>query len=251
MLLFVLGYLAVAHGCLMFPENAASTVAPAPTSEPTSELTMASTIELWVLNNGAHTDLVLPVVAGGQNWRTVFPDAAFVGPVGNADLIAIGWGDAEFYLQTPSWAALRFSTAARALTGQNASLLHVQYLQRAQLPQQRYRLRISAAQYLALSAFVRSTLSTALPPATAISGARYGVDDAFFAARESYSAFNTCNVWTGRALRAAGVKASRWTPFPWLVTWYLHPENGSALTAWSAPEFPDQSRHIRRAFAHK
>jgi hypothetical protein len=57
--------------------------------------------------------------------------------------------------------------------------------------------------------------------ARAISGAHYGHNDAFFQANGHYSLLQTCNTWTGAGLRAAGVKVSRWTPLPNLVTWYL------------------------------
>ena len=41
----------------------------------------------------------------------------------------------------------------------------------------------------------------------------YGNSDAFYDATGSYSLFHTCNSWTNNALKAAGMKASVWTPF--------------------------------------
>jgi uncharacterized protein (TIGR02117 family) len=48
--------------------------------------------------------------------------------------------------------------------------------------------------------------------------ARY---DAFYPATGRYSAVRTCNAWTGEALRAAGVRIGRWTPFPSTVMRWL------------------------------
>ena len=60
-----------------------------------------------------------------------------------------------------------------------------------------------------LAAFVRDTLGTGGKVANG-----YGPDDVFYDARGTYSAIGTCNEWTGRALRHAGVRVGAWTPFP-------------------------------------
>ncbi len=49
----------------------------------------------------------------------------------------------------------------------------------------------------------------------------YGPRDAFFAANGQYTILETCNQWTGRALRLAGAPVAPWTPFSFLVTWNL------------------------------
>jgi hypothetical protein len=41
----------------------------------------------------------------------------------------------------------------------------------------------------------------------------------FYEANGPYSAFYTCNSWTGEALRAAGVKTGLWTPLSQSVMW--------------------------------
>jgi uncharacterized protein (TIGR02117 family) len=49
----------------------------------------------------------------------------------------------------------------------------------------------------------------------------YGARDAFYSAKGGYSALRTCNEWTGRGLRAAGVRMGIWTPLPWGVMLWL------------------------------
>ena len=51
-----------------------------------------------------------------------------------------------------------------------------------------------------------------------VPGHSYAPNDAFYEAKGSYNAFNTCNAWIGEGLRAAGVAASLWTPFSYNVT---------------------------------
>ena len=52
-------------------------------------------------------------------------------------------------------------------------------------------------------------------------GPGYGVRDAFFLANGRYTIIDTCNQWTGQALRAGGAPVAPWTPFSFLVLWNL------------------------------
>jgi len=208
LLLAITLYVAVACALVFLPANAK------PPAEP-------ATVEAWVLSNGVHTDLVFPVRSATVDWRQLFPLSDFKAPPPDAEFVAIGWGDREFYLHTPTWGHLTAARAFGALSGGNRSLLHVTYLQRAQLRRGAYKLPLSQAQYAQLVAHVRSTLPSGR--AVPIAGAHYANDDAFYEARGSYHLFETCNTWTGRGLRQAGVTVSRWTPFDFNVTWHLQP----------------------------
>ena len=201
-------YVGVAAALMLWPANAR---APA---EPPS-------IEAYVLSNGVHTDLVLPVRSAAIDWRALFDPHDAKAPPPDAEFVAIGWGDRDFYLHTPTWADLTLRRTVGALFGANASLLHVTWLTRVQLRQGAYAMPLSQRQYLALVAHVRGSLpggrTIALP------GAGYGPDDAFYEAKGSYHLFETCNTWTGRGLRRAGVPVSRWTPFDFNVVGRLQP----------------------------
>lgn len=208
LLLAIALYVAVACALVFVPANAK------PSPEP-------SAVEAWVLSNGVHTDLVFPVRSATVDWLQLFPLSDFKAPPPDAEFVAIGWGDREFYLHTPTWGDLTAARAFGALSGGNRSLLHVTYLQRAQLQRGAYKLPLSQAQYAQLVAHVRATLPSGR--AVPIAGAHYANDDAFYEAKGSYHLFETCNTWTGRGLRQAGVTVSRWTPFDFNVTWHLQP----------------------------
>ena len=205
---FVGLYVGVAAALMLWPANAK-----APTEPPD--------IDAYVLSNGVHTDLVLPIRSAAIDWTAVFYPRDAKAPPPDAEFIAIGWGDRDFYLHTPTWADLTLRRAVGALSGANASLLHVTWLTRAQLRQGAYAMPLSQRQYLALVAHVRGSLpggrTIALP------GAGYGPDDTFYEAIGSYHLFETCNTWTGRGLRRAGVPVSRWTPFDFNVVGRLQP----------------------------
>ncbi|MGJ7490373.1 TIGR02117 family protein [Variovorax sp. ZT4R33] len=201
-------YVAVACALMLWPANA----------RPAAE---APAVEAWVLSNGVHTDLVFPIRSATIDWLQLFPHADFKAVPPDAEFIAIGWGDREFYLNTPTRGDLTAARAFGALLGGNRALMHVTYLQRAQLRRGAYKLPLSQAQYAQLVGYVRASLPAGR--AAPIAGAHYGNDDAFYEAEGGYHLFETCNTWTGRGLRQAGVTVSRWTPFDFNVVWHLEP----------------------------
>ena len=170
-------------------------------------------VAIYVESNGIHTDLVLPKVAEGVDWRDLarprdLRDARYA----NFDHVAIGWGDKAFFLGTPRWRDVRPGVVLAAAWGDDRTLLHVEHLPEPTLGPDVRRVVLRPDEYRRLAAFVRASV--------AAGGAHYpGYDrsDAFLDARGRYSALRTCNAWTGEALRMAGVRVGRWTPFPWMV----------------------------------
>lgn len=209
-------YVGTAMALMFWPTADAPAEVPLPAAP-----TGVAPIEAYVLSNGVHTDLLLPIRTVIVDWSDVFRPADVPAMPADAAFVAIGWGDRDFYLHTQTWADLTASRAFAALRGGNRSLLHVTWLGRAQLQDGAHALPLSSAQYRRLVAHVRRTLPAA--HATQIAGAHYGRQDAFYEALGSYNALETCNTWTGRGLREAGVAVSRWTPFDWNVVGHLTP----------------------------
>jgi uncharacterized protein (TIGR02117 family) len=201
-------YFALSYLCLLFAK--------------TPRLLASEQIVIAVIDNGVHADLVLPVRAFAHDWRAVFEMPAGVDP--NANWIAIGWGQQEFYLNTPSWSELKLGTAWRAISGQGNTLLHVSYLTDSQLQGVGYRAQVDQQGFAALRDYIVRTakLDQSNSRAQKIADG-YDDHDSFFAALGSYNAWQTCNAWAGRALAAAAVKVSPWTPLPSQVSWYLAP----------------------------
>lgn len=193
-------------------------VPPTPTSPPA-----ATTLEAYVVSNGVHTDLVLPLKSGGTDWTEVFPPNRFPAFPADSEFVAIGWGDRDFYLHTPRWRDLTPGRAIGALSGRGRTLLHVTWLRRQDLGRRTWKLPLDGQQAAALAEHVRQTLaSDAAGRAVPVAG-HYGPTDAFFEARGAYDLFTTCNTWTGDALRRAGAPVSPWTPFAGNVTRHLAP----------------------------
>ena len=92
-----------------------------------------ATIEAYVMSNGVHTDYVFPLRAAAIDWSQLFLPSHPREVPPDAEFIAIGWGDREFYLNTPTWSDLTVARAFGALRGGNRALLHVTWLRRADL----------------------------------------------------------------------------------------------------------------------
>lgn len=166
----------------------------------------ADGVDLFVETNGVHTGLTLPVFAAGVNWMDDFP-ITDADPALPATHVLIGWGSREFYLNTPTWADLSWSTAGRAGLGLDTTLLHVVHLANPTEQVWRRPLRLTPDQYRALAAGIRASRAEGGGP---IAG--YAKDDVFYPARGRYSVAITCNEWVGRRLRDAGVRTGVWTP---------------------------------------
>ena len=59
-------------------------------------------IEIFIISNGVHTDICLPVETTLINWTEFIDTKTFSGIHQNPQFISIGWGDKGFFLDTPS-----------------------------------------------------------------------------------------------------------------------------------------------------
>lgn len=172
-------------------------------------------VSIYILTNGVHTDLVLPIRNEAINWSDKVKFENTKRKQTDFNFMAIGWGDKGFYLDTPTWAELKASTAFNAAFGLSTAALHTTYYRNMTEGEDCVKIEISQEQYqrlvnYILKDFIKKPNGDFVLIAT---DAVYGDADAFYDAYGSYSFVHTCNSWTNKALKAAGQKASVWTPF--------------------------------------
>ncbi len=171
-------------------------------------------IEIFVRSNGVHTDIIVPVKTEALNWNHVLPCSDFVNVDERYEYVAVGWGDKGFYIDTPTWDDLTFSTAFRAAFGLGGTAMHVTYIyKKPKLSESCKMVRISKQQYLCLIDRMISSFQIKNLKPVLIDHTGYSQQDRFYEANGKYSMFTTCNVWTGNTLKAAGIKVGVWTPF--------------------------------------
>ena len=171
-------------------------------------------VTVYIKSNGVHTDLVLPVKSRKLDWSKIFPYANTKGKDSTSKLLALGWGDKGFYLNTPTWGDLTLSTAFKAMFGLSTSALHTTYLDTIQVSGTCKKILMTQNEYDLLVRYIKRTISTNRGKSIFIpTNAVYGTNDAFYEASGSYHLFSTCNTWTNRALKYSNKKACFWTPF--------------------------------------
>lgn len=178
-------------------------------------------VTIFVNTNGVHTGIAVPLHNELMDWRPYVPREHPRDPRwGN--YIIIGYGHRDFYLNTPSWAELSLSTAVNAGLGLGTTLLHVDHVQDPVEGPEQEMLTLSADEYRRLVAYISARFRLDAQGRTIpVLGRGYYANDMFYEAHGGYSAILTCNEWTGRALRAAGVRMGLWTPIEQSVMWRL------------------------------
>ena len=171
-------------------------------------------IEIFILTNGVHTDIVLPINNKLIDWSKKIKFENTIKKDSTAKYVALGWGDKGFYLETPEWSDLKASVAFKAATGLGSSAIHATFYKNLKQSETCRKILISENQYLRLVKYIdRSFIKDAQQNYINIkTSANYGKNDAFYEASGSYSIFHTCNTWANNSLKSCGQKCCFWTP---------------------------------------
>jgi uncharacterized protein (TIGR02117 family) len=170
-------------------------------------------IPIFVETNGVHVSLIVPMSAAGEDLSDLIRPEHLI----DVDLYGthamIGWGHRNVYRNARTWGDVRSGDIASAIIGSDETTLHIYHLIDPRPAQHRKRFLVSQTQYRSIIASIRSTFefttagrSTAYPA--------YGPNNLFYDSKGHYSAYTTCNEWTGAVLREAGVRMGIWTPMP-------------------------------------
>jgi uncharacterized protein (TIGR02117 family) len=154
---------------------------------------------IYLVSHGWHAGIVLrraDIPDGVRQKLGGFPDSQY---------LEVGWGDMDFY-RTPDPHVGLILKAALLPT---ASVLHIvgfngsvpAYFPYSEI----IGIALSSAEFEHLSGTIAASFATdEAGNITALGPGLYG-NSRFYLSRETYHLFNTCNVWTARALRAAGL----------------------------------------------
>lgn len=172
-------------------------------------------VGIYILTNGVHTDIVVPIKSNQIDWskeikysNTVLKDTVM-------NYLAMGWGDKGFYLETPEWADLKFRVAFNAAFALGNTAIHATFYNKMTENESCKKIMISKKQYTRLidyidGSFQKDDNGHVINIKTS---ANYGGFDAFYEANGSYSMLHTCNTWANNGLKKSGQKAALWTAF--------------------------------------
>lgn len=200
LLIFVISYVFLAYVIPYIPVNTKD-------SDPKQD------VEVYIRTNGVHTDLVVPIHTEYKDWSEMIKFSDIKSQDSTMQFIGFGWGDKGFYLDTPEWSDLKFSTAFVAAFGLGSSAMHATFYKKIDENEDCIKLKISAQEYKKLIAYIEEKFqydSNGNP--ILINATTYGQNDSFYEAKGSYSFFYTCNTWANNGLKAMDQKAALWTP---------------------------------------
>jgi uncharacterized protein (TIGR02117 family) len=163
-------------------------------------------IKAFLSSNDVHVDLILPISELDSNFINS------LNPLEGAKYAAFGWGDRGFYLETPSWEDLKYSTVLKALFLNSPAVMHVSFYSNAHPSWVGF--DFCSGQIKDMEAEIKKSFRSGKEdPPERIYGFDYGRNDRFFEAKGSYNCFRTCNVWTGNILKKGKIKTAIWSPF--------------------------------------
>ena len=169
-------------------------------------------IEIFILSNGVHTDIVVPIKNEYKDWSKEIRFQQTKSKDSLVNYLAFGWGDKGFYLNTPEWSDLKASTALNAAFGLSSSAMHTTFYKIMKEGEACKKIKISAEEYQKMVTYISDSFHRdTFKNVQWISGNSYGNRDAFYEANGSYNLFYTCNTWANNALKIANQKASLWT----------------------------------------
>lgn len=183
-------------------------------SVPAEKVSEPKVVEAYILTNGVHTDIVVPIQSKQYDWSKEILFENTTSKSTDFNYLSIGWGDKGFYLDTPEWADLKVSTAFNAAFWLGESAMHCTFYKEMKEGEDCKKLMLTEKQYATLIEFINKKFDRDENGSLKLikTDAVYNDHDAFYDANGSYSFLYTCNTWTNDALKAAGQKAALWTP---------------------------------------
>ncbi len=172
---------------------------------------------VYLLKSGPHTDFLVQVHNDVHRWSDDFPYSNNAVPDTSLPWLAIGWGDKNFYLNTPTWGDLTFRTAVSAATGLGTAGIHASYYFEVPSDRPIVSLQLTRNQYERLCAYISKTLiADDSGKRVLLYPQKPGVNfnhDRYYDAHGTYSMIHTCNTWVNNGLKASGQRACLWTGF--------------------------------------
>ncbi|MDO5979749.1 TIGR02117 family protein [Flavivirga spongiicola] len=161
---------------------------------------------IYLNTNGIHLDIVIPVHQIDEKLITglnVEEEARY---------LSFGWGDENFYLNTPTWGDLTFKNAFGALFFKSNTLIHLtKYFQKHSnwVAVNVTKEQLTHLNYYLLNSFKLDGRGEKI----ILKDKGYSFNDEFYKAKGSYSCLKTCNSWVNSAFKTSGLKSCYWTPF--------------------------------------
>lgn len=161
--------------------------------------------KIYLSSNGVHLSIIVPT----EELSVKLKEGLRISPYDK--YIRFGWGDENFYLNTPTWNDFKVKYALGALFLNNPTLIEVSKTKH--IDEKWIGIPIHQNQLIKLDAYLTASFKTdsfnnKIPIVQNIYPGSL-----LFKANGSYSPTKTCNTWVNSAFKESGLKASYWTLF--------------------------------------
>jgi uncharacterized protein (TIGR02117 family) len=161
---------------------------------------------IYLSTNGVHLNIVLPknnidslLLSGLKHEQS-------------DTYLSFGWGDENFYINTPTWGDLTFKNAFIAMFLNSPTLMHV--TRHKSIRSDWIEIKITESELSKLNSYIQNSFKTTKNGMKIIlENQGYSSMDNFYKAKGSYSCFKTSNSWVNSGFKESGLKSSFWTPF--------------------------------------
>lgn len=166
--------------------------------------------EVYLGTNGIHLEIIIPLevmdnaLQKGLKFFT------------KDEYLSFGWGDKNFYLNTPTWGDLTIRNAFNATFLKSDTLIHLTRYKTKQTDWTVVKLtdeQLKKLNQYILNYFKKDQNGNKI----ILEGQGYSRYDDFYEAHGNYSCFKTCNSWVNSGLKESDLKACFWTPFDFAV----------------------------------
>ena len=169
---------------------------------------------IYLNSNGVHLSIIIPK---NQIDLKLLNGLIYFG---NDNYFSFGWGDKNFYLNTPNWSDLTFNNAFKALFINSSSLIHL--TRYSTTSNDWTEIKVSQNQLNKINQYIYKTFYfDTLDKKVVLNNKGYSNNDDFYEALGSFSCFKTCNSWVNSGLKDSNIKACLWTPFDFGLL-YIH-----------------------------
>lgn len=160
---------------------------------------------VYLNTNGVHLDIIIPVSEINDKLKNGLE-------MKDEKYLSFGWGDENFYLNTPTWNDLTFKNAFSALFLNSSTLIHLTKYSRKD--SEWTVVKLDEIQFDKLNNYILNAFELDNNGhKILLENKGYSVNDDFYKAIGSYSCFKTCNSWVNSALKTSELKSCYWTPF--------------------------------------
>lgn len=172
-----------------------------------------SCCQILLLSTLLHTDIAIEVTEDIRSRFAFLSDDGFPLYHNQLRYLVIGWGSKAFYPSAKSYSEMGIAPLFKAVTG-DQSVLHIMPASQIKAGNNVQEISLSLQGYHRLVEAILGTLKRGRNRNQPIrlQGKSFGAGDLFYLAHGHFDIFRTCNVWTAKMLRIAGVPTGIWTP---------------------------------------